>query len=140
MYRNWELSFGECRDLDDSEYLTNVEEQQIHTDPELPTDEERLEDLFQGLWERVRQAGDLIAELRSHRGSIQLQLDKSEGEIRDLQRDLTNARKEILEKNAIIKDLQQQMSREEGKILSNGDKEALAAKARELLARIEAYL
>jgi len=117
-----------------------VEEQQIHTDPELPTDEERLEDLFQGLWERVRQAGDLIAELRSHRGSIQLQLDKSEGEIRDLQRDLTNARKEILEKNAIIKDLQQQMSREEGKILSNGDKEALAAKARELLARIEAYL
>jgi peptidoglycan hydrolase CwlO-like protein len=118
----------------------NVEEQAIHSDPVLPTDEERLEEHFQGLWDRVRQAGDLIVELRTQKGNVQAQLDKTEIEIRELQRELTNARKEILEKNALIKDLQQQMAREDGNILSNGDKEALAAKARELLARIEAYL
>jgi hypothetical protein len=63
-----------------------------------------------------------------------------EGEIQNLQRDLTSARKELLERNATIKELQQQMARSDGSSLSNGDKEALAAKARELLARIEGYL
>jgi peptidoglycan hydrolase CwlO-like protein len=117
-----------------------VEEQLTDSDPGLPTDEERLEERFQGLWDRVRQAGDLITELRAQKGSIQVQLDKTEADVRELQRELTNTRKEILEKNAIIKELQQQAARDDGRSLSNGDKEALAARARELLARIEAYL
>ena len=121
-------------------HLTNLEDQSIHNAEDAPTDEERLEELFQGLWDRVRHAGDLIAELRSQKGNIQGQLEKAESALGDLQRDLTNAKKEILEKNAIIKDLQQQMARDDGKMLSNGEKEALAAKARELLARIEGYL
>jgi chromosome segregation ATPase len=117
-----------------------LEDQLTDNDTNLPTDEERLEELFQGLWDRVRQAGDLIAELRAQKGSLQDQMEKAEEEVRELRKEVTNVRKELLERNAVVKDLQQQMAREDGKMLSNGEKEALAAKARELLARIEAYL
>ena len=117
-----------------------MEERLTHTAPESPTDEERLEELFQALWERVKQAGDLISELRAQKESLHGRLERMESEFQSLQKELTNSKKDMLERNAMIKDLQQQAARDDVRILSNGEKEALAAKARELLARIEGYL
>ena len=135
------LNFEACPGHNkDSGFLKKLEERLTHSDPETPTDEERLEELFQGLWERVKQAGDLISELRGQKESILGRLERIEAEFQDLQKELTNSRKDVLERNATIKNLQQQVAKDDGRILSNGEKEALAAKARELLARIEGYL
>ena len=118
-----------------------MEERISHIDPEpTSTDEERLEELFHGLWERVKQAGDLISELRAEKESLRSRMEQTETEFQSVMKDLTNAKKELLERNATIKDLQQRVARGDGNMLSNGEKEALAAKARELLARIEGYL
>ena len=116
------------------------EHQDPHTEAESPTPEERLEELLQALWDRVRQAGELVATLRSRNHELQGRLGKIESEFEGLRKDLTDQKKLLLEKNEQIRTLQHQVSEGEGKMMSNGDKEALLAKAKELLGRIEGYL
>jgi len=100
------------------------------------TEENRLEGMLQGLWERVRQAGELVTELRSQKSILMAQVGV-------LQREIAQLRKECSAQQDVVKSLSEQLTAAgsvEGKILSNGEKEKIAARVKELLARIEGYL
>jgi hypothetical protein len=112
------------------------EGQAVHVETEPAAEEGTIETLFQGLWERVRAAGELIVELRSQRTQANLRMAELEGEIRRLRAELAE-REEVVKS---FKDVQAAKAQSDGKILSNGEREALAEKARKLLERIQDYL
>jgi len=123
-----------------SEQLKMVDQQDPHTEPQGPSPDERLQELLEGLWDRVRRAGDHVKSLRAERDMLKSRLDKVESEFEGLRRDLTEQKKQVLEREEQIRSLHQQAAASEGKIMSNGEKEALVERAKELLARIEGYL
>ena len=111
-----------------------------NTETDLPTPEERLEELFQNLWDKVREAGETIASLRSEREDLRQKLNRAETDLHLAQKELAGQKKELVDRETRIHTIEQEAARNKGKILSNGEKEALVARAKELLARIEGYL
>ena len=95
-----------------------------------------VEGMLQGLWEKVRQAGELITELRSQKSMLGVRVE-------ELQRDIEHLKKKGAEQEEVVKSLSQQLSTAEsveGKMFSNGEREKIAERVKELLVRIEGYL
>lgn len=85
-------------------------------------DQSALEAGLKVLWEKARQAGDTIAHLREERTALRGRVDDLEARVAELEAQL--ARRPA----------------EEAGIVGNGEREAVAAKLKDLLARLEAYL
>jgi chromosome segregation ATPase len=92
-----------------------------------------VENALKALWERVRKAGDLIQQLREERQALLTQVEQLRTEMQHLQNELSR-KEQILELMP--------SSREGGaaRAFGNGEREALAQKVKDLLARIDAYL
>jgi hypothetical protein len=99
-------------------------------------EEQTIESMFQGLWDRVRLAGELIANLRSQKQFAEERVSTLEGEVRQLRDQLSDQE----EKLKSLTELQTVRASTDGKILSNGEREAIAEKAKKLLERIQEYL
>jgi septal ring factor EnvC (AmiA/AmiB activator) len=100
------------------------------------SDVEAVEAALRGLWDRTRKAGELIAELRGENVTLRAQVE-------GLRKDLEGLKHEIARKEEAFVRLQAQRAGEEaqrGAVLANGERDALAARVRELIARLEAYL
>lgn len=95
---------------------------------------QQVEESVKALWERAKQAGELIARLREEKQAMQT-------ENASLQQQVAQLRKELAAKDQQV---QQAAATVAGSMnaakLSNGDREQLTAKVKELLARIDAYL
>ena len=95
-----------------------------------------LEGGLKALWDRVKQAGETIARLREERTTLHARVSELEATVAELERTLGQHR-------AMIKGLETQLGERpaagEG-VFSNGEREALAARLKDLLVRIEAYL
>jgi len=98
----------------------------------LTGDGRSVESALKTLWERVQGAGDLIQQLREERQALLSQVDQLRAEVQHLQQDLS--RKEQLMKTMTVSQGQA------GAALANGEREALARKVKDLLAKIDAYL
>ncbi len=108
----------------------NPTEKQVSPPSELRSLEGGLKDL----WERVKQAAELIASLRDEKAALRARNSELEGRLRSIERALA-------EQQDVVKMLETQQAGSKGDhVLSNGDREALAAKIRDLLAKIDAYL
>jgi chromosome segregation ATPase len=108
----------------------------MHTAQTPATEEHKLEELLQGLWDRVHQAGEAVQRYRSEQGVLLARLE-------DLERELATAKRELASKEQIVISLsaqQQAAGAADGRIMTNGEREALAARVRDLLSRIEGYL
>ncbi len=91
-----------------------------------------IESQIKTLWEKAQQAGDVINRLREDKHVLQARVGQLEQELARLRSDLHAREQQV-----------QNMSATESKstpILSNGEKEQLTAKVKDLLARIDAYL
>jgi chromosome segregation ATPase len=93
-----------------------------------------IEESLKVLWEKVRRAGDVIAQLREERQALQAQVALLQQEVAKLRNDLA-AKEQQLQRTAAGA---QEMKA--AAIISNGERAQLAAKVKELLARIDAYL
>lgn len=91
-----------------------------------------IEESLKVLWEKVRRAGDVIAQLREERQALQAQVALLQQEVAKLRNDL--AAKDQQLQRAAAQDVRA------AAIISNGERAQLAAKVKELLARIDAYL
>ena len=98
----------------------------------LTGDGRSVESALKTLWERVQGAGDLIQQLREERQALLSQVDQLRSEVQHLQQDLS--RKEQLMKTMTVSQGQS------GAAFANGEREALARKVKDLLAKIDAYL
>jgi hypothetical protein len=88
-----------------------------------------LENGLRVLWEKVKRAGELIGSLREENGALRARCDQLEMELRKLQTELQKREQQTA-----------RVAHEAGTVISNGEKEALAARVKELLGKIEAYL
>ena len=96
--------------------------------------EEQLDMLLQGLWERVRRAGEFIHELRLRKTELTERVEA-------LERDLSRLKAELSTRDDIIKTLtEQQNAGSQGKTFTNGERDAIAARVKELLVKLEGYL
>ena len=87
------------------------------------------------LWERTRRAAELIAELRSERRELQAQVGKLDEEVRRLRDEL--ARKEHLVRKLSAEAVD---SSARAALVTDGEREDLLAKVRDLLGKLESHL
>ena len=111
---------------------------QHSSDTNLPTalEAKSLEAGLKALWERARRAGELIAQLREERASLRLKVDELEGEVAHL-------KDEVGQKVELLRKLNTEAAKpsvKNGVLISDGEREQLGARVKELLAKIEGYL
>ncbi len=92
-----------------------------------------VENALKALWERVRRAGDLIQQLREERQALLTQVEQLRTEVQHLQNELSR-------KEQILVSMPSSREGDPARVFGNGEREALAQKVKDLLARIEAYL
>jgi uncharacterized coiled-coil DUF342 family protein len=92
-----------------------------------------VEIALKALWEKVRGAGDLIQQLREERQALHTQVEQLRAEVRHLQTELSR-------KEQLLGSVSQSRDGDAARAIGNGEREALAQKVKDLLARIDAYL
>ena len=100
------------------------------------TEGRSVEGSLKALWEAARRAGELIAQLR---GENRVLSTKAE----ELQREVTQLQQELVKKDQIISKLSAEQAGAQSKRavhFADGERELLASKVRDLLAKIESYL
>jgi len=95
-----------------------------------------LEEGLQMLWERVRLAGEAVIRLKDERKSLQTHVTALEEQSRKLQAELQKKDEQLRALGAA----QQQLQERGTGFLSNGEREAMETRLRDLLSRLEAYL
>jgi chromosome segregation ATPase len=102
-----------------------------------PADVRAVEQALKGLWERVRRAGDIIQQLREERRALLSQVEQLRGDVQQLQ-------EEMVRKEQILRKAQSERAvptaAADAPSFSNGDREAMARKVKELLQKLDAYL
>jgi len=111
---------------------TRVEQSTGTMSTTLTGDGRSVETAIKTLWERVQGAAILIQQLREERQALLSQVDQLRAEMQQLQQDLS--RKEQLMKTMTVSQGQP------GAVFANGEREALARRVKDLLAKIDAYL
>jgi chromosome segregation ATPase len=95
-----------------------------------------LESSLKALWERARHAGELITDLRGEKKVLLVRVEELENELAQVRQEL--ARKEQLIKKITVEGTASASAR--GSVLSNGERDAVVVRIKELLAKLEAYL
>jgi len=95
-----------------------------------------LESSLKALWERTRRAGDLIAELRGEKKMLLSRVEELESELDQVRREL--AKKEQVMKRMATEAAEVSPAR--GTVFSNGERDSVVAKIKELLVKLESYL
>jgi len=93
-----------------------------------------IEESFKVLWEKVRRAGDLISQLREEKQALQAQVTLLQQEVAKLRAELATKEQLLQRATAGAQEMKA------AALISNGERAQLAAKVKELLARIDAYL
>ena len=122
----------EVRDRKADHNGTSVEQSTGTMTTTLTGDGRSVETALKTLWERVQGAGNLIQQLREERQALLSQVDQLRAEVQQLQQDLS--RKEQLMKTMTVS------QGHAGAVFANGEREALARRVKDLLAKIDAYL
>lgn len=101
----------------------------------LLVEERNLEGAIKALWERARRAGEAIATLRDENATLR-------GRLSELEAELHAVRAELERKNTAISEFRatQAAAEQQAVLVSNGDREALVARVKLLLAKLESYL
>ena len=108
---------------------SSVDPQAVDESTLPPGDVRSVESNFKALWESARRAGELIAGLRQERQALQAHVARLERELQQLRAEAAQARKQAAEHNV-----------EGGTSFAGGERDLLAAKVRELIAKLDAYL
>jgi prefoldin subunit 5 len=93
-----------------------------------------IEESLKVLWEKVRRAGDLISQLREEKQALQAQVTLLQQEVAKLRAELATKEQLLQRATAGAQEMKA------AALISNGERAQLAAKVKELLARIDAYL
>jgi chromosome segregation ATPase len=95
-----------------------------------------LESSLKALWDRAKRTGELIAQLREERSGLQRRVE-------ELEREIGQLREVVSQKDELVKKISAEPMRPSGKngvVLSDGERQQLGARVKELLAKIEGYL
>lgn len=94
-----------------------------------PGDARAVEGSIKSLWESVRRAAELIAGLRQERQALQAHVTRLERELQQLRSESAQLRKQAVDHAG------------DGSMsFAGGERDLLAAKVKELIAKLDAYL
>lgn len=113
-----------------------MEQNTDHTQTESGAEEQQLSRILQGLWDKVRRAGELITELRSQNNDLDQRADV-------LEREISRVKAELSARDEAVRSLTDQLKAagaSNNGVVLNGERDSLVAKVRELLSRIDGYL
>lgn len=99
-------------------------------------DVKSLESNLKALWDRARKAAELITELRGENKVLRSRVEELESELSLVRQELS--RKEQLIKRMTVEAGEAAPAR--GLVLSNGEREAVVERIKDLLLKLEAYL
>ena len=114
-----------------------VEERQLGTDVTSIKEAKLFEESITLLWERVRAAAGLIAELRTERQAVLDKLDAATAELSSLRAQLQTKEQEA---RRLKSELTQSMNASDTSAISSEEKEILKGRIRELIAKINSHL
>lgn len=120
-----------------AKHLSNKDvDQRIDDTAQAPADAKSVEASLKALWDKTKRAGELIAELRTERTTLQRKLQELEQELGTVRTQL-GQREEMIKK--LVADASK-MAPKEDVLFTDGERQALTTKVKELLAKIEGYL
>lgn len=97
-------------------------------------DNRAIEVWLKGLWDRAKKAAELISRLREEKAELQTRVASMEEE-------LARVRQELTKDEEMIRTLSAGRREEaDHSVFSNGEKEQLSAKVRDLLSKLDGYV
>lgn len=99
----------------------------------LPGDTKAIDVWLKGLWDRAKKAAELISRLREEKAELQARVNTLEEELSRLRGDLTKSEE-------MLRAVSSDRADPDQSFLSNGEREQLSAKVKDLLAKLEAYI
>jgi hypothetical protein len=97
-------------------------------------DTRAIEAWLKSLWDRAKKAAELISLLREEKAELQTRVASMEEE-------LTRVRQELTKDEEVIRTLSAGRGEEvDDSVFSNGEREQLSAKVKDLLAKLEGYV
>jgi chromosome segregation ATPase len=93
-----------------------------------------IESQIKALWEKAQQAGELVARLREEKQALQSYNGQLQQEVAKLRAEMSTREQQLHKLTTTANESKT------AAIISNGEREQLTAKVKELLARIDAYL
>jgi chromosome segregation ATPase len=98
------------------------------------SDTKAIDVWLKSLWDRAKKAAELIARLRQEKADLEARVGALESELERLKVELGRNEEELRTLTVV------RGEQVEHAILSNGEKEMLTARVRDLLARLEGYV
>ena len=99
----------------------------------LQGDTKAIDAWLKGLWDRAKKAAEVISRLREEKAELQSRVNVLETELARV--------KDELEKNeAALRTVSSDQPSTDNSLLSNGEREQLSAKVKDLLAKLEGYI
>ena len=108
---------------------SSVDPQAVDESTLPPGDVRSLESNLKALWESARRAAEIIASLRQERQTLVARVAGLEREIQQARSESAQARKQVAEH-----------AQNGGVSFAGGERDLLAARVRELIAKLDAYL
>jgi phage shock protein A len=107
----------------------SVDPQAIEANPPISGDSRSIEAGFKVLWESARRAAETITRLREEKHDLQEAVKRLEKELLQLRQEAIQLKRQISE-HGNGKDV----------AMAGGERDALAAKVKELISKLDAYL
>ena len=107
----------------------SVEPQTVDATSGMPGDAKPVETGLKSLWESVRRAADAIARLRDEKRELQTTVERMEKELLQLRQAVAQLRRQSAEQSSAG-----------GPVVPAGERDQLAARVKELIAKLDAYL
>ncbi len=114
----------------------SVEQQQPEAVPGFPAELKAVESSLKALWDRARRTSEVIHGLREEKQELQAKVEQLENELRRLQQEMTKQEQTLRAVGATG----DEASLRKAVVIGNGERDALAARIKFLLAKLEAYL
>ena len=118
-----------CANDPGSHVSSSVDPQAVDESTLPPGDVKSVESNFKALWESARRAAELISGLRQERAALQAHVARLERELQQIRSESSQLRKQAAEH---IQD--------GATSFAGGERDLLAAKLKELIAKLDAYL
>jgi chromosome segregation ATPase len=99
----------------------------------LQGDTKAIDAWLKGLWDRAKKAAEVISRLREEKAELQTRVSTLEAE-------LLRVKDELQKNEETLRAVSSEPSGTDHSLLSNGEREQLSAKVKDLLAKLEAYI
>ncbi|HCV42638.1 MAG TPA: hypothetical protein DGH68_04070 [Bacteroidetes bacterium] len=111
----------------------NVEQNLAETTQTPQGDTKVIDAWLKNLWDRAKKAAELIARLRAEKAELQARLASIEEELARVKQDLSKHEE-------MVRSLSAEQHEEDNSFLSNGEREELSARVKDLLTKLDGYV